>query len=167
MTAILSRASLNHTLQPHDQACGDVATMAVATIFLDTVLDSLNECSGSKVAYSLILNKEHNGGSSGSSNGGAKLRPDILLAVNSCTVLLGQFSRHHDMADAADELSSKLGALDSHQYRPLPYIFSIVGAGSQLQLYILSARLGQMHVSECSRARLALKVKTSVTATDP
>jgi hypothetical protein len=123
--------------------------MAAATMFLDTVLDALNQCSGSSVAYSLILNRGHTGGSSGSSDGGTKSRPDMLLAVNSCTVVLGHFSHNQDMMPGAvAELVGKLGAMDSHQYRPLPYIFGITGVGSQLQLHILSAKLGRLQVSD-------------------
>jgi hypothetical protein len=119
---------------PRDYKSELTTTVAVSHYF-DTVFDTLNLYSTLKLEYDCSLNTKEQCTTSSCVQG----RPDTVIVVNGCTLMIGEDKREGSMIDAIGDIKKKVMGLNIHHYGSVQFLLAYAAAGLRVQFFMVSA----------------------------
>ena len=106
--------------------------------FIEEVFGSLEEFSSHNVSCNIMLNSTEQRSTASSRTVREKLRPDTAVALNKCTLLLGE-DKFSALADAIEDLKRKRLKLTSAHYGPVHFLLAYAAAGKEFQWFWMSS----------------------------
>ena len=106
--------------------------------FIEEVVESLEEYSSHKLTCNIMLDSTEHRSAASSTTVWEKLRPDTVVALNKCTLLLGE-DKFCVLEDAIKDLKRKRRPLDPAHYGEVRFLLAYVAAGSEFQWLWMSA----------------------------
>ncbi len=126
--------------------------------FIEEVFGSLEEYSSHNVTCNIMLNSTEQSSTASSRTAREKLRPDTTVALNKCTLLLGE-DKFSVLADAIEDLKRKRLELTSAHYGPVHFLLAYAAAGKEFQWFWMSSDgkqvslvLSSIHSAVCVQA---------------
>ena len=123
---------LSDTPSDHDS---ELTTTVAVSHYIDTVFGKLNQYSMVKLAYRCSLNCSERFTTSSCVQG----RPDTVIVVNGCTLLIGEDKQAGNLVGAIADLKNKVKGLNIHHYGPVQFLLAYAAAGLEVQFYTVSA----------------------------
>ena len=111
--------------------------------FLFTAFEGLRSYSRDRLQYSIRLNESKRDRSHTSRSQKEKVRPDIMVIVSSCTLLLGE-DKHANLAAAFQDLQSKRVDLSSRHYKDVTFLLAYAAAETSFQWFFLPQLADQL-----------------------
>lgn len=106
--------------------------------FIEEVFESLEEYSSHKLTCNITLDSTEHRSAASSKTVWEKLRPDTVVALNKCTLLLGE-DKFCVLEDAIKDLKRKRRPLDPAHYGEVRFLLAYAAAGSEFQWLWMSA----------------------------
>jgi hypothetical protein len=141
----LAVSKLNNFLleQPYDFGKEATTSFIIMQLFKD-VFSHFSELSTNGIASKVQHNRTEAGAGSKSSAVGRRLRPDTLIVVEACTLLMGEDKEEDSLQTAINDIKAYVaGGLPTAQYGSAPGIPAYAASGLQLQ-FLFIKRTGQV-----------------------
>ena len=106
--------------------------------FVEKVFTRLERYSDPKFSCSILLNSTEPQGLTSSRADRPRLRPGTMVAVNKCTLLIGE-DRFDELQLAKDNLKNKRQDLTPAHYGQLRFLLAYAAAGTQFQWFWMSS----------------------------
>lgn len=102
------------------------------------------EASPQPLSHTLSFNRSENNSSHSSRAPIKKVRPDTMVIVKKCTLLLGE-DKHEDLQAAFDDLERKRATLMRVHYRDVRFLIGYAAAGTSFQWCFMHAEAHKVH----------------------
>ncbi|KAK9828229.1 hypothetical protein WJX74_004567 [Apatococcus lobatus] len=122
--------------EPPAQLTSESHTAGLVQHFLFTAFEGLKSYSRDRLQYSIRLNESEKDRSHPSRSHKEKVRPDTMVIVSSCTLLLGE-DKHANLAAAFQDLLSKRVDLSSRHYKDVTFLLAYAAAQTSFQWFFL------------------------------
>lgn len=133
---VTARLSLLIDDVPYDYGCEGRTTHFMQDLL--KLLDALGRYSGHNVLPSVQSNRTEKKACSRSSAVASRMRPDIFVVYNSCTLMIGEDKEGGKLTEATADIQQYVNArLPAAQYGSVPGILAYAASGTELQfMYI-------------------------------
>ena len=131
------------TKQPPAAPSSESHTAWLVQYFLQTAFEQLKLYSCDRLQYDIRLNESEKDCSHTSRSQKHKVRPDTMVVVSSCTVLLGE-DKHTDFAAALRDLQNKRIDLLPRHYKDVTFLLGYAAARTRFRWYFLPQQASQV-----------------------
>jgi hypothetical protein len=118
------------------QNATEMHTTVMMAKFIDGVFETLNSNSHLALPYQTLYNSIERGTSS--STIVQNKRPDTIITVDYCTLLVGEDTSPGKLNMALDDLQAKVTNLSKPHYGEVRYLLAYAASGSQVQVCIIA-----------------------------
>ena len=116
-----------------DTSDTEISTSVEVANFISGVFGHLKQYSGVQLQYRIDFNSTEKYTTSATIKRGS--RPDTLVIVSNCTLLVGEDKCAHDIASAVKDLERKVTQLQKNHYGPVHFVLAYAAAGSTIQFF--------------------------------